>query len=34
MPSGLDAALTNQELADMVGWLLEQKVKENDASAQ
>ena len=34
MPSGLDAALTNQELADMVGWLLEQKVKENDESAQ
>jgi putative heme-binding domain-containing protein len=34
MPAGLDAALTNQELADMVGWLLEQKVKENDESAQ
>ena len=26
MPPGLDAALTDQELADMVGWLLEQKV--------
>jgi putative heme-binding domain-containing protein len=27
MPKGLDAALTDRELADMVGWLLQQKVK-------